>query len=212
MSSISTIHQSEIPGGPPSAVVRNYSVSAIAEMELDFRAALPQPPFAVGVSIQLAPVGPTIFTLALATQDQVFCLPFQQTLSQTHRKALRKLLDIQYLTGFELPYTITLLAHALGSDVSGYDLSTLKVGDIATPGDFLHCKNVDVSARTINEVWDGDVLRRSDVNSTGTPEPNYALRAWFTAMYVTLTPLASIFDPPSPPYVVLPKWQSKICH
>jgi hypothetical protein len=201
MSSFSNIHQSVIPGGPPFAVVRNYSVSAIAELELDFRAALPPaPPFAVGVSIQLAPVGPTIFTLALATQDQVFCLPFQQTLSQTHRKALRKLLNVQYLTGFELPYTIMLLAHALGSHVSGYDLSTLKVGDITTPGDFLHCKNDSVSPRTISEVWDGDVLRRSDGDSsTGTPEPNYALRAWFTAMYVTRTPLASFFDSPSLP-------------
>jgi hypothetical protein len=111
--------------------------------------------------------------------------------------ALRRLLKVQYLTGFELPYTIALLAHALGSDVSGYDLSTLIRGDIKTPGDFLHSKNVFVSARPINERWDGGTLRRSDPNSTGTPEPDHALRAWFTAMYVKLT-LLELFNPPTP--------------
>jgi hypothetical protein len=191
MVSTTTIQQREIPEGPPSAVVRNYSLGAIAEMEADFHAALPpEPPFAVGVSIRLAPVGLRIHTLALATQNRVFCLSFQQPPSPAQKVALRKLLELQYLTGFEFPYTISLLAHALGSDVSGYDLSTLKNGDITTPGDFLHSKNVSVSARPINELWDGGMLRRSDANSTGTPEPDYALRAWFTAMCVTLTPLA----------------------
>jgi hypothetical protein len=168
-------------------------------MEVQFRAALPlEPPFAVGVSIEVAPVGPDIRTLALATQSQVFVLSFLQPPSATQKEALRNLLKIQYLAGFELPYTIALLAHALGSDVSGYDLSTLKNEDVVMPGDFLHWKNVDVSARPINELWDGGISRRSDVESTGTPEPNYALRAWFAAMYVTLIPLA-FFDPPSPP-------------
>jgi hypothetical protein len=199
MVSTTTIHQREIPGGPPSAVVRNYSLGAIVEMERDFHAALPpEPPFAVGVSIGLAPVGPSIQTLALATESRVFCLSFQQPLSPAQKETLQKLFKVQYLTGFELPYTIILLAHALGSDISGYDLSSRKKGNIMTPGDFLHSKNGSVSARPINERWDGGIPRRSDANSTGMPEPNYALRAWFTAMYVTLTPFAFI-NPPSLP-------------
>ena len=193
-----TIQQREIPGGPRSAIVRIYSFEAIGEMDVDFRAALPpEPPFAVGVSIQVAPVGPDIRTLALATQDQVFVLSFVPAPSTAQKKALRNLLKVQYLAGFELPYTIALLAHVLGSDVSGYDLSTLKNEDIMMPGDFLHSKNVSVSARSINELWDGGISRRRDVDSTGKPEPNYALRAWFAAMYVKLTPL-TFFDPPIP--------------
>jgi hypothetical protein len=184
MSPPTTIRQREILGGPRSALVRNYSIGAIGEMEVDFRAALAEPPFTVGVSIEVAPVGPDIRTLALATQDQVFVLSFRQPPSAAQREALAKLLKIQYLTGFELPYTIVLLAHALGSDVAGYDLSTLKFGDISTPGDFLHSKSVFVSARAINELWDGGIPR------SGTVEPNCALRAWFTAMCVTLTPHA----------------------
>ena len=166
-------------------------------MELDICAALPKPPFAVGVSIELAREGPDIRTLALATQDQVFLLSFRPPPSATQREALAKLLRFQYLTGFELPFTIVLLAHVLGSDVAGYDLSTQKLGGISTPGDFIHTKNVYVSARTINELWDGGIPR-SDANSSGMVQPNYAVRAWFTAMCVTLTPPA-YFDPPSPP-------------
>ena len=195
MSSRTMIRQREILGGPTSAVVRNYSFGAIGEMEVDFHAALPEPPFAVGVSIELAPEGPDIRTLALATQDHVFLLSFHPPPSATQREALAELLNIQYLTGFELPYTIVLLARALCSDVAGYDLSTLKFGDISTPGDFLHSKNVFVSARAINELWDGGIPR-SDPNSSGTVEPNYAIRAWFTAMCVTPAPLA-FFDPSS---------------
>jgi hypothetical protein len=195
-----TIDQSEIPGGPPSAIVRNYSLAAIVEMERDFRAALPpEPLFTVGVSIGLAPAGPSIHTLALATQNQVFCLSLKQPPSSAQKETLQKLfLNVQYLTGFELPYTITLLAHALGFNVLGYDLSTLKSGGITTPGDFLHWKNGSIFPRRINELWDGGMLGRSDANSTGTPEPNYALRAWFTAMYVTPTPFHSL-TPSTPP-------------
>ena len=162
-------------------------------MEVDFRAALPPEPFAVGVSIGLAPVGPSIDTMALATQDQVFCLSFQQPPSLSQRMALRNLLKVKFLTGFELPYTIILLAHTLGIDVSGYDLSTLRFGDITPPGDFLHSKDVSTSARLVNELWDGGILRSIDAKATGTLEPDYAVRAWFTAMYVILTPHAS-FD------------------
>jgi hypothetical protein len=125
-----TIQQREIPGGPRSAIVRNYSFEAIGEMDVAFRAALPPvPPFAVGVSIQVAPVGPDIRTLALATQDQVFVLSFpppptaaqknamrSAAPSTAQKKALRNLLKVQYLTGFELPYTIALLAHVLRSE------------------------------------------------------------------------------------------------
>jgi hypothetical protein len=82
--------------------------------------------------------------------------------------------------------------------VSGYDLSTLKNKDIVTPGDFLNSRNVSVFARSINERWDGSILSRSDADSTGKLEPDYAIRAWFSAMYVTLTPL-SFFDLPTPP-------------
>lgn len=191
MSSITIIRQSSIPGGPSSAIVRNYSLGAIEEMELDFRAALPPGPFAVGISIGLAPVGPSINSLALATQDQIFCLSFQQPPSEAQKKALRRLLNVKFLTGFELPYTITLLAHTLGFDVSGYDLSTLRLGDITPPGDFLHSRDVSTSARSVNEQWDGGIPRNIDAKATRTLEPNYALRAWFTAMYVTLTPRAS---------------------
>ncbi len=198
MSSTTTIHQTVIPGGPPSAIVRNYSLEAMAGMEVDFRAALPQePPFAVGVSIELAPEGPSIKTLALATQDQVFCLSFQQAPTRAQRKALRRTIDVQYLSGFELPYTIVLLAHTLGSNVSGIDLSTLKNRGIMTPGDFFH-ESESVSSREINEIWDGGILRGVDAKVTGTLEPNYSLRAWFTAVWVSITP-HTFFDHPSPP-------------
>lgn len=190
MSSTTTIKQSVIPGTPLSAIVRNYSLEAIAGMEVDFRAALPrklEPHFAVGVSIELAPVGPNIKTLALATQDQVFCLSFQKTLSPAQKMSVRKILDVQYLSGFEFPYTIALLAHTLGSNVSGYDLSTLKNGDITTPGFFFHNYKA-ISSRSIDELWDGGILRGIDAKATGALEPDYALRAWLTAMCVTLTP------------------------
>ena len=207
MSLTTTIYQCVIPGAPRSATVRNYSLEAIAGMEVDFRAALPQePPFAVGVSIELAPVGPNVNTLALATQDQVFCLSFQRTPSPAQKMSLRKILDVQYLSGFEFPYTIVLLARTLGSNVSGYDLSTLKNGGITMPGDFL-CKD---ESRSINELWDGGILRGIDAKATGTLEPNYALRAWFTAMCVTLTSHAffDLFNCTT----ALQKWLLKTCH
>lgn len=198
MSLTTTIRQCVIPGAPQSAIVRSYSLESIAEMELDFCAALLQePPFAVGVSIELAPVGPNISTLALATQDQVFCLSFQKAPSPAQKMSVRKILDVQYLSGFEFPYTIVLLARCLGSNVSGYDLSTLNNGNITTPGDFLY-KYKPIDSRSINELWDGGILRDIDAKAAGTLEPDYALRAWFTAMCVTLTPHA-FFDHSSLP-------------
>ena|SRR5260221_13519001 len=184
------LYQHEIPGAPQSAVVLQYSLDTVAELGADFRASIPSdPPFAVGVSIGLAPVEPRIQTLALATQDKVFHLSLQQSLSPTQCKALRELFsDILYLSGFEFSYTIVLLAHTLGSNVIGYDLSTLamasKQRDLTTPGSFLKSKNSSVFTRRINERWDGDVLRNG-ANSSGIPEPNHPLRAWFTAMSVT---------------------------
>ncbi|KAI9510322.1 hypothetical protein F5148DRAFT_608117 [Russula earlei] len=189
LSNTATIRQSEIPGKPQSAVVRNYSLAAVAEMEVDFRSALlsdPGPPCAVGVSIELAPVGCYIQTLALATQDKVFCLLLQQSPSSAQSETLQKLFsNIEYLTGFELPYTIVLLAYILGFDVSGYDLSSLsmhaKRGALTTPGNFINSKNISALERPINERWDGG-FERSYANFTGTREPSYALRAWFTAI------------------------------
>jgi hypothetical protein len=184
------LYQHEIPGAPESAVVFQYVLDTVAEMGADFRASLlSDPPFAVGVSVGLAPAEPRIQTLALATQDQVFHLSLQQSLSPTQCKALRELFsDISYLAGFEFSYTIAFLAHTLDSKVVGYDLSTLamvsKHRDLTTPGSFLESKNPSVFTRRINERWDGDVLR-SGANSSGIPEPNHALRAWFTAMCVT---------------------------
>jgi hypothetical protein len=189
-----TLQQYEIPGETRSAVSRHYSLTEVAEMEVDFRAAIPsKSPYAVGLSVELASVGPYIETLALAVRDQIFCLSLRQQLSPMQSRALQKLLsDIPYLTGFEMSHTIVLLAHTLGSDVAGYDLSTVaitaKPTDFTTPGDFLHCMSPSVCARRINERWDGGIRRHSS-DSTGLPDPNYALRAWFTAMYVTLLSL-----------------------
>ena len=142
----------------------------------------------MGVSIGLARAEPRIESLALATQDKVFCLSLRESPSLAQRKALQELFsNIQFLAGFEFPHTIVLLAYTIGSNVTGYDLSTLASpsdrNDITTPGNFLNSKNSKVSARRINERWDGDILRRGS-NSSGIPEPDYALRAWFTAMCV----------------------------
>jgi hypothetical protein len=190
-----TLRQYEIPGPPESVLVRHYSLAAVPEMEVDFRAAIsPEDPCAVGVSVQLAPVGQpcVIQTLAFALRDQVFCLSLQQPPSQAQGRVLLKFFSyIPYLAGFELSYTIILLAHTLGSDISGYDLSTLAISakprDLTTPGDFLNRMNSLVSARRVNERWDWGIRKR-DPDSTGTPEPDYSLRAWFTAMHVTSIP------------------------
>ena len=183
------LDQSEIPGEPQSAIVRHYSLKTLAELKVDFRAAIfYESPSAVGVSIGLARAEPRIESLALATQDKVFCLSLRESPSLAQRKALQELFsNIQFLAGFEFPHTIVLLAYTIGSNVTGYDLSTLASpsdrNDITTPGNFLNSKNSKVSARRINERWDGDILRRGS-NSSGIPEPDYALRAWFTAMCV----------------------------
>lgn len=191
LSKTTTLDQHEIPGEPRSVVVHHYSLGALAELEADFRATIPSSrPCAVGVSIELASVGPRVQTLALATRDKVSCPFLRQSPSPAQCKTLRELFsNIRYLAGFEFPHIIVLLAHTLGSNVTGYDLSTLalsnKPGETVSPGGFLKSKNPSVSLRRINERWDGDILR-SGKNISATPEPDYALRAWFTAMYVTL--------------------------
>ena len=199
MLSMNTVlDQNEVPGWERSALVHHYSLGAVAELEAEIRAEIPsRPPSAVGVSIGLAPAGLRIQTLALATRDKVFCLSLHQSPSPAQCKYLRRLFsNIPHLAGFEFPYTIVLLAHTLGSNLTGYDLSTLalrsKGGDITTPGHFFHLKNPSVSARRINERWDGDVLKIG-TNSSGTPEPDHALRAWFTAMCVTSLYLRPLF-------------------
>jgi hypothetical protein len=210
LSKTTMINQCEIPGEPPSAVVRHYSLGAVTELQIDLRAAIPtNPPVAVGVSVGLAPLGAEhcIQTIALATRDKVFCLSLPQSPSPTQRKALQGLFsNIQYLTGFDFPHIIVLLAHTLGSIVTGYDLTTLRLRskhDITTPGNFLNLKNPNTSARRINERWDGDVLRNG-ANSTATPEPDHALRAWFTAMYVISHPPHHV--PRSSAKLALPTW------
>jgi hypothetical protein len=99
----------------------------MAELQAEFCAEISSgPPFAVGVSVGLAPAEPRTGSLALATPDKVFRLPLRESPSPMQRRALQELFsDIQYLAGFESPYTIVMLAHTLGSIVSGYDLSTL---------------------------------------------------------------------------------------
>jgi hypothetical protein len=188
LSKTTRLDQHEIPGEPRSVVVHHYSLGALAELETDFRATIPSsPPCAVGVSIELAPVGPRIQTIALATPDNVFCLSLRQSPSPGQCKTLRGLFsNIPYLAGFEFPHIIVLLAHTLDSNVTGYDLSTLafsKDRETTSPGGFLKSKNPSASARRINERWDGDILRSGEISSA-TPQPDYALRAWFTAMYV----------------------------
>src|SRR5712671_3585748 len=192
-----TLRQFEIQRASQSAVVRTYSLATVAEMEADFRAALPHHPlFAVGMSIGLAPQGTRIQTLAIATRDKIFCLTLLKSPPPAQSQVLQKLFsDIQYLTGFEFPYTMVLLAHTLGSNISGYDLSTLtmqsKRGEITSPGTFINSKDASAPARRINERWDGGI-KRNGTDSNGTPKPNYALRAWITAMCVTflLSPLS----------------------
>ncbi|KAH9956266.1 hypothetical protein BC827DRAFT_805145 [Russula dissimulans] len=182
-----TLHQSKIQRAPQSAVVRTYSLATVVEMEADFRAALPPHPlFAVGMSIGLAPEGTRIQTLAIATRDRIFCLSLSKPPPPAQSRVLQKLFsDIQYLTGFEFPYAMVLLAHTLGSDISGYDLSTLTMqlnrGDITSPGNFINSRDPSAPVRSINERWDGGI-KRNVADSNGIPNPNYALRAWFTAI------------------------------
>jgi hypothetical protein len=153
--------QYEIPGSPQSAVVRHYSLAAVDEMEIDFHAALSsQDAGVVGVSIELAPPASgscIIQTLVLALQNQVSTFLCGGLRPGHKAESYRSFSDIQYLAGFELSYTITLLAHTLGSDISGYDLSM--VSDLTMPGNFLNRMDPSISATAVNERWDEGIVR-----------------------------------------------------
>jgi hypothetical protein len=154
----------------------------------------------VGVSVELSQKGVCVRTLVLALRDQVFCLSLQPRLNVKQRQLLQELFsNIQYLAGFEMPYTIVLLAHFMGFNISGYDLTTTRVPDRTklegpmTPGGFWNSINPSVNAHRLNKRWDGGVTR-GKWNPSGTPRPNYAIRAWFTAMYVRSLPLLLFAD------------------
>jgi hypothetical protein len=183
-STTTTIKQDEIPGGPSSAMVRRYSLKRVGEMKADFLQAVlsDDPPCVVGVSLGLA--GSRIQTLALATREHVFNLAFHRPPSLAQTRILRRLLSkVPLLTGFELPYTIVLLAHALGCNISGRDLSTLDddTGYRQTPGAFIEAKVPSASRERINTRWEKG-MSSSDTKSTDTLESKCAVRAWFTAM------------------------------
>ena len=184
--STTIIQQDEIPEEPSSAVVRRYSLKRVGEMEADFLQAVfklsEDPPCAVGVSL-LADSGPRIRTLALATRDHVFNLALQRPPSQAQKKILGRLFSkVSLLTGFELPYTIVLLAHALGCDISGRDLSTFDDDSYRqTPGAFIEAQVPFASRERINKRWEKG-KPSSDTKSTDALESKCAVRAWFSAM------------------------------
>ena len=182
--SFTIIEQDEIPGEPSSAVVREYSLETLSEMRTDFlHDALSEgAPGVIGVSLGLTSGGPHIRTLALATPDNVFDLAIRRPPSQAHKRILRTLFSkIPYLVGFELPYTIVLLAHTLGGAISGHDLSSVNL----MPGTLIESIVPSASAARINERWESDVPC-SDTEFADTPEPNHCVRAWFTAMYASV--------------------------
>jgi len=188
--STTIIQQDEIPVEPSSAVVRGYSLETVGEMKANFlQAALSEdPPCVVGVSLELADSGSRIRTLSLATRNHVFNLALHRPPSQTQKRILRRLFSkVQLLTGFELPYTIVLLAHALGCDISGRDLSTIDAGSmdsdsyIQTPGTLIAAQVPLASRERINARWENG-MPCSGTKSTDARERKCAVRAWFTAM------------------------------
>jgi hypothetical protein len=183
--STTTLEQDEIPGGPSSAVVHEYSLETVSEMREEFlHAALSEgPPCVVGVSVGLANSGPHIRTLALATPSDVFDLTLHRPPSPAQKRILRTLFSkVPCLAGFDLPYTIVLLAHTLSGEISGRDLSTVKLGTKSSyrrmPGDLIKSKVSSASVGCIDKRWERGVPR----SDTKTLEPDYRVRAWFTAM------------------------------
>ena len=185
-----TIHQDEIPGGPSSAVVRRYSLETVGEMKTDvLQAALSESaPCVMGVSLALASSGPKIRTLALATCNQVFELALHHPPSKAQKRILQRLFSkFQNLIGFEMPYTIVLLAHTLGCDISGRDLSSVETGSetpdfkMKTPGTLIGSIVRSTSGERINARWEKGTLS-GGAKSTDTIDPNCTIRAWFTAM------------------------------
>jgi hypothetical protein len=196
-----TLQQCEIRDGPRSAIAHHYSLTDLAELRADFHAAISsEDTYVVGVSVELAKKGACVKTLVLALRDRVFCLALGQRLNVKQRQVLQELFsNIHYLTGFEMPYTIVLLGHFLGFNMSGYDLTTTRtkstgsmIPGAMTPGEFWNSINPSVNAHRVDKRWDGGVTRNK-WNPSGTPRPNYAIRAWFTAMYVSSLPLLLLF-------------------
>ena len=183
--SATTLEQDEILGGPRSAVVREYSLETVSEMREEFlHAVLPEgPPCVVGVSVGLANSGPHIRTLALATPGDVFELILHRPPSPAQKRILRALFSkVPCLAGFDLPYTIVLLAHNLSCEISGHDLSAVKLGTKSwyrrMPGDLIKSKDPLASVGRIDQRWESAV----PCGDTKTLEPDYRVRAWFTAM------------------------------
>jgi hypothetical protein len=195
--SVTILEQDEIPGQPSSAEVREYSLETVSEMREDLlHAALSEgPPCVVGVSLGLARSGPHIRTLALATPSHVLNLTIHHSPSPAQKRILRALFSkVPCLAGFEFAYTIVLLEHTLGAEISGHDLSTARLGSdtsyMRMPGALINSKAFLASVGRINERWEGGTPR-SDTKSTDTLEPNHRVRAWFTAMCAGI-PLAHV--------------------
>jgi hypothetical protein len=194
--SATILEQDEIPGQPSSATVREYALETLSEMKEDFiHATLSEDPSCVvGVSLGLARSGPHIRTLALATPANVFNLVLHRPPSPAQKRILRALFSkVPCLAGFELPYIIVLLAHTIGGEISGHDLSSAKFGSktsyMRMPGALIRSKVSSASAGCINERWERG-MPCSDTKSTHTLEPNHRVRAWFTAMCVACVSLA----------------------
>jgi hypothetical protein len=121
------------------------------------------PPCAVGVSLGLADGGSRIQTLALATPVHVFNLALHRPPSQAQKRILGSLFSkVSLLTGFELPYTIVLLGHALGCEISGRDLSTFHTDSYRqTPGAFLEAHVPFASRERINTRWEKGMSSKS---------------------------------------------------
>ena len=195
--SATILKQDEIPGQPSSATVREYALETVSEMKEDFlNVALSEDPSCVvGVSLGLASSGPHIRTLALATPANVFNLVLHRPPSPAQKRILRALFSkVPCLVGFELPYTIVLLAHTISGEISGHDLSSAKFGTktsyMRMPGALIESEVTSASAGRIDERWERG-MPRNDTKSKDTHEANHLLRAWFTAMcvaYVSFAP------------------------
>lgn len=189
--SSTVIRQNEISVGPGSAEVHRYSLEKVGKMKADFlqAAASEDPPYVVGVSLELADSGPRIRTLALATPNHVFNLSLHRPPSQAQKRILRTLFSkVPHLTGFEFPYTIVLLAHALGCDISGHDLSTIDAGSMdpdsymQTPGTLIAGQVPLASRERINEQWENGLSCSDTKSKDDALKLKSAVRAWFTAM------------------------------
>jgi hypothetical protein len=197
------LHQDEIPGGPSPAVVHGYSLETVGEMKTDFLQALLSEgtPCVVGVSLKLASSGPRIIrTLALATCNHVFELILHRPPSKAQKRILQTLFSkIPNLTGFEMPYTIILLAYILNCNISGHDLSSVSLSSETpefcrrTPGTLIKSQVHSASRERINERWERGTPC-SGAKSTDTLDPNCTVRAWFTAMYAGVSPLTFVIS------------------